>query len=254
MHFTFVRLDSVTSTNTEAAELAKRGADEGVCVIATQQTAGRGRHGRTWISEPGAGSYLSIVLRPGIEARKLPLITLIAGISVYDALSKIGLEPDIKWANDVLVREKKISGILAETVDTPRGLAVVVGIGINLRSDSLPAEIAERATSVEAEGVVSDAASEGHSPISEMVERTLLQKLDHWYGVLSEPGGDALVLDAVRERSSYLRGKQVRVHLPNETIEGLTDDIEPDGALRIKLADGSVTIVHAGDIERLRSA
>src|SRR3954452_22944513 len=151
MNFTILRFETVGSTNTEAADQARRGADEGLCVVARQQTDGRGRHGRTWISEPGAGLYLSVVLRPKIDTRLLTLITLMAGIAVFDALKEGGLQPDIKWANDVMIGDKKISGILAETVDTAKGIAVIVGMGLNLRSGDFPDEIALTATSIEAE-------------------------------------------------------------------------------------------------------
>src|SRR5688572_4775518 len=115
MNFTILRFDSINSTNTEAVNQAKRGAEEGLCVVARQQTAGRGRHGRTWISEKDAGLYFSIVLRPVIENRFFPLITLMTAIAVADTLKNIyKLETDIKWANDVHIKGKKISGILAE--------------------------------------------------------------------------------------------------------------------------------------------
>ena len=116
MNFTILRFETLESTNTEAANQARQGADEGLCIIARQQTAGRGRHGRTWVSEKDSGLYFSIVLRPAIETRFLPLITLMTGVAVYDTLKELGLKPDIKWVNDVLIGEKKICGILAETV------------------------------------------------------------------------------------------------------------------------------------------
>src|SRR3712207_5305830 len=109
MNFTILRFETIGSTNTEALEQARRGADEGLCVVARQQTAGRGRHGRVWISEAGAGLFFSLVLRPKIETRFLPLITLMAAIAVHDALEEnFALDCDIKWANDVHVGSKKI--------------------------------------------------------------------------------------------------------------------------------------------------
>ncbi len=151
MNINILRFDSIGSTNDEAARQARLGVDEGLCVIAREQTAGRGRHGRTWTSDPDAGLYFSIVLRPKIEGRYLSLVTLMAGIAVHDALKEVGLKPDIKWVNDVLVNERKISGILAETIETPIGLAVIVGIGINLTSRNFTEELADIATSITAE-------------------------------------------------------------------------------------------------------
>src|SRR3954463_15424461 len=151
MKFTILRFDSIDSTNTEALKQAHLGADEGLCVIAKQQTAGRGRQGRVWISPKDSGLYISVVLRPLIEAKYVSLITLTAAVAVFDALAEMGLEPDIKWPNDILINEKKICGILAETINTDKGFAVVVGIGINVSSANFPPELVDTATSLEAE-------------------------------------------------------------------------------------------------------
>ena len=244
MNFNILRYDSLESTNTEAANQARQGADEGLCVIARQQTAGRGRHGRTWVSEPYAGLYFSIVLRPIIEMRFLPLITLMAGVAVYDMLKEFGLKPDIKWVNDVLIGEKKICGILAETVETSKGLVVIVGIGINLKSSNFPNEIAETATSVTAET--------GKNIEPDDLSSALTRYLSYFYEMLSEDGGAAEILRHWQQRSTYFSEKPVRITLQNGSFEGITDGLEENGALRVKTADGSVTIVQAGDVERIR--
>ena len=244
MNFNILRFDTVESTNTEAAKQAKLGADEGLCVIAQRQTAGRGRHGRTWVSEKDAGLYFSIVLRPKIDMRFLPLITLMTGVAVYDTLKDFSLKPDIKWVNDILVDDKKICGILSETLETPAGLAVVVGIGINLTSRNFPDEIADTATSIET--VLSAPAA------IENIESTLTRYLSYWYAILSDENGPAEILAEWRRRSSYFSGKSVRVTLENSYFDGVTDGLEENGALRVKTSDGSVKIVQAGDVERLR--
>lgn len=245
MNFTILRFESLESTNTEAANQARQGADEGLCVIAREQTAGRGRHGRTWVSEPDSGLYFSIVLRPMIEMRFLALITLTTGIAVFDTLKEFGIKPDIKWVNDVLVNEKKICGILAETLETTKGIAVVVGIGINLKSSNFPAEIAETATSIQVE-------TDKIVQPNDLAE-TLTRYLSYFYGILKEESGTQKIVRHWQQRSTYFSGKAVRVTLPTETIEGTTDGLEENGALRVKTADGSVTIVQAGDVERLRN-
>ena len=157
MNFTVLRFDSIDSTNTEALRQARLGAGEGLCIVARRQTAGRGRHGRMWSSPKDAGLYLSVILRPAMEARFLPLLTLGAAVAVSDTLSELGVEPDIKWPNDIFVNEKKICGILAESTDTDDGLAVVVGIGINLTSKKFPNDI-RNATSLEDESGETSAA------------------------------------------------------------------------------------------------
>jgi BirA family biotin operon repressor/biotin-[acetyl-CoA-carboxylase] ligase len=245
MNFTILRFDSIESTNTEAINQAKRGAQEGLCVVARQQTAGRGRHGRAWISEKEAGLYFSVILRPKIETRFLPLITLMTAVAVHDALEELyRFDCDIKWANDIHVRGKKICGILAETAETTKNLAVIVGIGINLKSTNFPPEIADLATSIEAET--------GEKPDAEILLEKLTAKFDAFYRLLNEESGAEKIRNAWAERSSYFFGKAVKVVLENETIFGTTRGIEENGALRVETETGEMKIVHAGDVENLR--
>ena len=277
MNINVLTFDTLDSTNTEAMKHARLGDDEGLCVIAYQQTAGRGRHGRTWVSEKNAGLYFSIVLRPKLETRFLPLITLMTGVAVHDTLQEYGLKPDIKWVNDILVNEKKIGGILAEAAETPNGLAVVVGIGINIRSWNFPDEIDDIATSVEAElavpGVVATASlssppyeggvaafrgrggslsSESKSTTTDSLQETLTKYLSYFYNILNSENGPKQILTEWRRRSTYFSGKNVRVVLGNETVTGTTDGLEENGALRVRTMDGDIKIIQAGDVENLR--
>lgn len=244
MNFRILYFDTIESTNSEAIKQAKQGVDEGLCVSARQQTAGRGRHGRKWVSEMDTGLYFSIVLRPKVEMRFLPLITLMAGVAVHDTLVGFGLKPDIKWVNDIHVSDKKISGILAETTEAPDGLAVIVGIGINLRSTNFPQEIAGKATSMEE--VMGNTFNGGE------VLQTLTRYIDYFYGILCSENGGAKIIDEWKQRSTYFSGKAVRAVLENETITGITVGLEANGALRIRTADGGLRIIQAGDIEQLR--
>lgn len=245
MNLTILRFDSIGSTNTEALNQAKRGADEGLCVVARRQTAGRGRHGRMWISDYDAGLYFSLVLRPPVENKFLPLVTLMTAIAVFDALAALyRLSPDIKWANDVHVNEKKIAGILAEMSETSCGLAIVVGIGINLKSSNFSPELKETATSIEAET--------GETPNAERLLENLTEQLLIYYRIFQEKNGAGRIRDEWAKRSTYFAGKSVRVTLANETLDGTTDGLEENGALRVRLDGGAVKIVQAGDVERLR--
>jgi BirA family biotin operon repressor/biotin-[acetyl-CoA-carboxylase] ligase len=108
-----------------SAKQAKLGADEGLCIIADQQTAGKGRHGRTWVSEKDSGLYFSIVLRPKLELRFLPLVTLTAGVAVHDALKEFGVKPDIKWVNDILVGDKRSAASSLRLLKRQRGLPLL---------------------------------------------------------------------------------------------------------------------------------
>ena len=246
MKFSLQTFDILDSTNIEALKQSKLGADEGVCVVARQQTAGRGRYGRTWVSERDAGLYFSVILRPNLDAVCLPLITLMAGVAVYDTLIGLGIKPDIKWVNDILVNEKKIAGILAETTETDRGLAVVVGVGINLTSANFPPDLITTATCVE--DVSSAAVSRG-----ELIEH-LTGHLGAAYEDLKSEEGPSKIIAGWSRRSSYGSGKLVRVVLANETITGVTDGLETDGALRIKRTDGNIAVIQSGDVEQVRAA
>lgn len=246
MNFNILRFDRIESTNTEAVNQARRGADEGLCIVAREQTAGRGRHGRTWISEKDAGLYFSVVLRPKIEIRFLPLITLTAAVAVHDAIEEIyKIDGDIKWANDIHIGGKKICGILAETCETSKGLAVVVGIGINLKSADFPPEIVEIATSIEVET--------GKMPDAENLLQNLTRFLAIFYDILQTPQGAKKIRQDWIKRSSYAFGKNVKVWLETETIDGITRGIEENGALRVELDSGEIRVIHAGNVENLRT-
>ncbi|HEX8709829.1 MAG TPA: biotin--[acetyl-CoA-carboxylase] ligase [Pyrinomonadaceae bacterium] len=243
-----LRFDALASTNTEAARQAMSGAPEGLCVVAREQTRGRGRHDRVWVSPPDAGLYFSIVLRPApLALRAWPLITLMAALAVSDALLEAhGLRTDIKWPNDIIARERKLCGILAETVETQTGRAVVLGIGINLNDGAFPPELKAVATSV--------AALTGSKPETERLLQSLTRAVQRRYTALCGAGGEA---ETVREwclRSSYAAGRRVRAALDGESIEGWTRGLEPDGALRVETDAGEIRIIRAGDITSLRAS
>lgn len=240
-----LRFSTLASTNTEAARQAKLGAPEGLCIVAREQTAGRGRQERIWISPAGAGLYCSILLRPRLALGSWPLLTLAASLAVQDALLETcALNTDIKWPNDIYGGdERKLCGILAETVETEGARACVIGIGINLSDHAFPAELRETATSVEAlTGSVADA---------ETLLEALLRAVATRYETLQGDEGSALTLSAWTTRSSYAEGRRVRVSLAAESFEGTTRGLEPDGALRVE-TDGRIRIIRAGDIISLR--
>jgi BirA family biotin operon repressor/biotin-[acetyl-CoA-carboxylase] ligase len=242
---TILRFDSLPSTNTEAARQASLGAREGLCVVAREQTAGRGRRERAWVSPKDSGLYFSIVLRPRTDAREWPLITLAAAVAVRDALEEAcALQADIKWPNDLLARGRKLCGILAEAVEGARGRAVVLGIGVNLTNRAFPPEILALATSVEEET--------GRAPDPEQLLASVTRQLSRRYEELHAAGGAAHILREWEARSTYARGRRVRVALAEETFEGATRGLEPDGALRVETGDGRMRIVRAGDVTALR--
>ncbi len=239
--------ESLPSTNTEAARLALQGADEGLSVLADEQTAGRGRLQRNWLSPKGAGLYLSIVLRPEIPPIHWPLLTFMSAVAVNESLERAcGLQTDIKWPNDILSSERKLCGILSEAIETDEGRAAVTGIGINLTTAAFPSELAAVAISLEE--------ATNRKPDRDVVLAALLEALVSGYATLHEPDGPARTLAAWNERSSYGEGKPVKIVNGEEVIQGITRGLEDDGALRVETETEGLRIIRAGDVARLRSS
>lgn len=231
------------STNADVATAARTGACEGTVHTTDRQTAGRGRLDRTWSSPAGSGVIVSVLLRPdAVPAARWVWLPLLVGLAVDATVHECGVEPGLKWPNDVLVDGRKLAGILLERVETPQGPAAVAGVGINvsLREDELPVETA---TSLALEG-----ATETDRTI---VLRSFLRNLEPLYRAWSASGGDP----AAGIRDSYVRrcvtiGSRVQVTLPrDEQIEGLATGIDDYGRL---LVDGRA--ISAGDITHLRPA
>jgi BirA family biotin operon repressor/biotin-[acetyl-CoA-carboxylase] ligase len=242
-----LRFDSLPSTNIEAAKRATDGAPEGLCIVAREQTAGRGRLDRHWVSPKDAGLYCSIILRPPIDHSVWPLLTLMAGVAVHHALiDSCGLVTDIKWPNDILANGRKLCGILAETVETPMGRAVVVGIGINLTQRAFPSELDQVAISIES--------ATGETPNIESVLNGLIAAITSQYKVLCRPGGPENIIAEWSANSSYVMGKQIQVVESNETFAGTTRGLERDGALRVETNAGEIRIVRAGDVSSVRAS
>ena len=237
---------TVDSTNSKAYELALNGAEEGEVVIAESQEKGRGRLGRNWFSPPFLNLYLSIILRPKIPPHQAPLITLMAAVATADAIRKFsGLAPSIKWPNDILLRNRKIAGLLNEIhSEMDRIHFVILGIGINLNMDAkmFLKEIRNGATSLKRE-------------TGEMISRKdfiqkLLQELEDWYTIFLKEGSTP-VLEAWR-KWAQIKGKPVKVTSFGETLVGVAVDIDSDGALILETKNGERKRVVAGDVEYFR--
>lgn len=233
-------LEEVTSTNDKARELASEGAEEGVVVVSERQSHGRGRLGREWIS-PEGGIWFSVILRPKIGPREALKLTIITAVAVAKAIREnLGLDARIKWPNDVLIRGKKVSGILIET-STSHDLIdyAVVGVGINANIDlkSLPILIRSTTTSLmeEMKGVVE----------RESLLQVLLMKLETYYYVFTEGGFDS-ILGEWRSLNCVL-GAYVEVASPVGTVEGWAIDVDGEGALMIRLKDGTIKRIVSGD-------
>ena len=226
----------VGSTNDIAGAMAERNADEGLVVVADQQTAGRGRLGRSWASPPGAGIYVSIVLRP--SPASATLLTIAAGVAVAEGIAAAtGLTAHVKWPNDVHVSGRKLAGILAEGAVSH----VVLGIGINVQPAAFPADVAARATSIE---------TELGRPIDRgPVLAECLAALASRYGQLQDGRGQ-FVVDAWRRRAAPMLGRRVEWESAGERQTGLAENIDDDGALIVKVGDGTLKI-RSGEVRWL---
>jgi BirA family biotin operon repressor/biotin-[acetyl-CoA-carboxylase] ligase len=230
-----------SSTNAVAFELGQAGEPHGAVVVAEEQSAGRGRAGRSWHSEKTSGVYLSVLLRPPLSPMHAPLITLLTGLALRDAiLEEIGLAPDLRWPNDLLLAGKKCCGILSEMHAEPdRVHFLVVGIGVNVNHASLPAEIAGLATSLRM------VTGRTHSRLQLVVR--LLRRLDTYYNLLLAEGPEPIVR-RFTEVSSFARGKRVRISTPAESYMGVTEGLGPHGLLRVRRDDSRLETVISGDV------
>jgi BirA family biotin operon repressor/biotin-[acetyl-CoA-carboxylase] ligase len=237
-------LETTTSTNDVAVHLTEGGAEEGTIVVADTQTSGRGRHGRTWFSPPGAGLYVSIVVRPGasLSNGEHPgtLLTLAGGVAVAEAVRAVSGSPaEIKWPNDVLIHGRKLAGILAESA--VQGTAfhfVVIGIGLNLCPAAYPPELAPRVTSIEAET--------SRAPDRAVMLAEMLAALGERYADLRAGRFDA-ILSAWRRLASSLPDARVEWDTPTGVVRGRAQDIDRDGALLVNVGD-KVERVIAGEV------
>lgn len=225
---------TLPSTMDAAAEALAAGDAIGVVVVAGAQTAGRGRRGRGWTSPPGAGLYLSMVVRPPVRQDAASLVTLAAGVGVLEGLRAVGISAELKWPNDVIVGPRKLAGILAEGhgVGTP-GAAIVVGVGINLRPAEYPPDVAARATSIEGE---LGRAVNGGTVLAGVVAGVF----DRVRDLDSGPGG---ILQAWRAASPLAVGARVEWEVGGKTTGGLTAGIDPSGALLVQTTSGIDRIV-----------
>jgi BirA family transcriptional regulator, biotin operon repressor / biotin---[acetyl-CoA-carboxylase] ligase len=230
------------STNSTAYQMAMEGAGEGDLVIAESQRKGKGRLGRQWFSPPFSNLYLSVILRPGIPPQQASLITLMAAVAVSEAIEKFsGLRPSIKWPNDILMRDRKVAGLLNEIhSETDRVHFVVLGMGVNLNADraEMPEEIRDLATSLKEET--------GRTVSRKDFLQVLLSELERWYSVFLKEGGDA-ILEAWKGWAR-IEGKTVKVTSFGETLSGTAMGVDPYGALILRTENGERKRVVAGDV------
>jgi len=235
----------VDSTNTAALALAATGAAHGTVVLAEEQTAGRGRLGRNWYSQKSSGIYVSVILRPELSPAAAPALTLMAGVAAHRAISSATrLAVDIRWPNDLLVNGKKVCGILTEmSAELGRLHYVVLGIGINVNHRAMPDELKPIATSLRIEG--------GRNYSRAQILVTLLKELEKHYRILLDDG-NAAIMRAWAEASTFANGKNIRVRSSSEEFPAVTAGLDSNGALRIRREDGTEESLVSGEVVEVK--
>jgi BirA family transcriptional regulator, biotin operon repressor / biotin---[acetyl-CoA-carboxylase] ligase len=216
------RIDWFESLNSTMIE-ARRDMQPGRIVGADEQTAGMGRHGRKWISEAGAGLYVSMVL----AAKPVPIVMLSLGLATRQA---IGNSADLRWPNDVLLNGKKCAGVLAQL----EGDTIIAGIGINVSQTEFPADLETPATSLLLEGVIVS---------REDLLVALVECVERYTQLSSDE-----ILRQFTNASSYVFGKRVRVEAGVTGLEGVTCGLDPAGFLRVREDNGTETTILAGGV------
>jgi BirA family biotin operon repressor/biotin-[acetyl-CoA-carboxylase] ligase len=232
-HAELVVLARTTSTQDVVGRAARAGAAEGYCCLTDEQTAGRGRQQRSWAAPAGSSLLSSVLLRPSPPA-PATLVPIAAGVALVEALAGYGFVARLKWPNDVLLADRKVAGILAESRPSAEGMAIVLGVGVNLTVQAFP------------EGV--DATSlhrHGDAPSPARLLGSLLERLRSRLDDL-ELGRDAAVLEAWRGHATGL-GAMVSVSTAGGHCSGIARDLDHDGALLLDTDEGTVRLL-AGDV------
>lgn len=229
------------STNNRAKEAGEKQAPHGMLFVADEQTAGKGRRGRTWVSPPGTSVYMTILLRPDIEPSKAPMLTLVMGLSVAEGIRKAtGVEAKIKWPNDIVVNQKKVCGILTEMSTEIQSVNyVVIGDGINTNQEEFPEEIRQMATSLCLECGQPVRRAELIAAVMEQFEKnyeTFMKTKD---------------LSGLKEAYNAILvncNRQVRILEPGNEYEAMAEGIDRMGELIVRLPDGQKKNIFAGEV------
>ncbi len=237
---TIVYKDMVDSTNRYAKTLAENGAEEGTVVIASEQRKGKGRLDRSWVSPPG-GIWLSIILRPAILPQEASRFTLLAAVAAARAIETVGVRPEIKWPNDILIDGKKVCGILLElSAQSDRVDYLIIGLGINANNDIDTIPIDSR------DHVMTLATALGKKIDRRSLVAALLLELENWSDTLLLEGWQE-IKDEWTKRCTML-GRHITLHTLHGEVEGKFVGIDRFGALQIQLPGGDTKTFAAGDV------
>lgn len=235
------------STNDIAVALAIEGTSDGTCIVAESQRQGRGRLGRVWLSTPGKGIYMSLVLRPDIPPKDVSQLTLLAAMVLATTLRNLyGFDAKVKWPNDVVINGKKVAGILSESqIEPQRVRFIIIGIGVNVhhrKEDFLgPFRYLPTSVALEIESRVRDAAPKRQELFCEFLKNFeyaynsyLTQGWESWQKTLNE--------------LSMVLGKYITVDTGKEMVAGIASKLSPDGGLIVRTPEGQIRTILVGDV------
>lgn len=234
------RLENVDSTNEYAKKIAEQGAEHGTLILAKEQTRGKGRRGRAWMSPKGDNIYMSILLRPQIEPNNASMLTLVAAMAVAEGIREVsGLKTQIKWPNDIVVQGKKVCGILTEmSAEVGKVHYVVIGIGINVHNRDFPQEIRETATSL-------DLQAGTRQDQTELVE-AIWKAFEGYYESYCKTQ-DMSALQEKYNRQLANCDQAVKVLNGEYSYEGIARGITPKGELLVE-TEGETRLVSSGEV------
>jgi BirA family biotin operon repressor/biotin-[acetyl-CoA-carboxylase] ligase len=234
--------EQTTSTNDVIEKLARDGVKEGVVVFAESQSKGRGRLGRAWMSPARKGLWFSVLLRPVLRPQETTQLTVAAATALWRAIhDETGLHPEIKWPNDILIRGKKVAGILTElTAEVDRVKHVILGVGVdvNLSAGEFPADLRKLATSLRIEA---------GQPISRPeLATTILRELDRDYARVC--AGQFTSLADEWETHCTTIGRNVAIQIGERRVRGCAESLDDDGALLVRTEHGRIERIIGGDV------
>ena len=235
----------IDSTNSEAKRRIRGGCQDGLVIIAENQTAGRGRMGRKWLSRPGKGLYFSVVLFPAyLPIDQAALLVPLTAVGVCRALEEFGIQVDLKWPNDLLYQGRKLGGILLEIsgeADRVRYAILGIGINVNLAKEDVPPELADIVTSV--------AMIKGEEVGRRLLLEKILESLDSYYRRFSRGGSDTFINEY--RSLCWTVGRSIRFEWQGKIWDGFAQGIEADGALRVQMENGDTLALRSGDVHCL---
>lgn len=234
--------EQTTSTNDVIEKLARDGVKEGAVVFAESQTKGRGRLGRKWMSPARKGLWFSVLLRPNLRPQETTQLTVAAAAALWRAIhNETGLQPEIKWPNDLLLRGRKTAGILTELsaeVDRVKYVILGIGVDVNLSASEFPSELRKLATSLKIET---------GKPVSRPELATaILRELDHDYARICS-GQFAAVADEWEQHCTTI-GTNVAIHIGDRWVRGRAESLDADGALLLRTDHGHLERIIGGDV------